>query len=83
MYRVVYLHPLYSVRILMKYTELVESGASTPEIQSYLVDSELVTVTLRLPRTMRDSAKEYAMLNGLNFTSLVKQCLIEKLTKQG
>ena len=30
---------------------------------------------------MRDSAKEYATLNGLNFTSLVKQCLIEKLTK--
>ena len=61
----------------MKYTELVESGASTPEIQSYLVASELVAVTLRLPRTMRASA------NGLNFTSLVTQCLIEKLTKQG
>lgn len=66
----------------MKYTELVESGASTSEIQSFLVDSELVTVTLRLPRTMRDSAKEYATLNGLTFTSLVKQCLIEKLTKR-
>lgn len=67
----------------MSYKELIESGVSTPEMQSYLTDSELVTVTLRLPRTMRDSAKEYAMLNGLNFTSLVKQCLIEKLTKQG
>ena len=66
----------------MGYKDLVESGASTPEMQSYLTDSELVTVTLRLPRTMRDSAKEYATLNGLNFTSLVKQCLIEKLTKK-
>lgn len=64
----------------MKYAELVGSGASTPEIQSFLVNSELVTVTLRLPRTMRDSAKEYATLNGLTFTSLVKQCLIEKLS---
>jgi hypothetical protein len=64
----------------MKYMELIDSGASKPEIQSFLVDSELVTVTLRLPRTMRDSAKEYAMLNGLTFTSLVKQCLIEKLS---
>ena len=63
----------------MKYRELIETGAPTPEIQSYLVDSELVTVTLRLPRTMRDSAKEYAALNGLTFTSLVKQCLIERL----
>ena len=67
----------------MSYKDLVESGASTPEMQSYLTDSELVTVTLRLPRTMRDSAKEYATLNGMNFTTLVKHCLIEKLTKQG
>jgi len=64
----------------MKYSELLDSGASTSELQAYLVDSELVTVTLRLPRTMRESAKEYANLNGLTFTSLVKQCLIEKLT---
>lgn len=66
----------------MDYINLLESGAKTPEIQAYLTDSELVTVTLRLPRTMRDSAKEYAALNGLNFTSLVKQCLIERLTKK-
>lgn len=65
----------------MSYKDLVESGASTSKMQSYLTGSELVTVTLRLPRTMHDSAKEYATLNGLNFTSLVKQCLIERLTK--
>ena len=67
----------------MSYKDLVESGASTPEMQSYLTDSELGMIALRLPRTMRDSAKEYATLNGMNFTTLVKQCLIEKLTKQG
>ena len=66
----------------MSYKDLVEAGASTQEIQSYLTDSELVTVTLRLPRAMRDSAKEYATLNGLNFTSLVKQCLIDRLAKR-
>ena len=59
-----------------------EVFGATSELQAYLVDSELVTVTLRLPRTMRESAKEYANLNGLTFTSLVKQCLIEKLTKK-
>lgn len=66
----------------MSYKDLIESEISVPEMQSYLTDFELVTVTLRLPRTMRDSAKEYATLNGLNFTSLVKQCLIEKLTNK-
>lgn len=65
----------------MSYKDLVESGASVPEMQAYLTDAELVTVTLRLPRTMREAAKEYASLNGLTFTSLVKQCLIERLTR--
>lgn len=82
MYFDVYLQWRYLVGVNMKYSELVESGAPTSELQSYLVDSELVTVTLRLPRTMRESAKEYANLNGLTFTSLVKQCLIERLTEK-
>jgi hypothetical protein len=66
----------------MKYSELLDSGASPTEIQSYLVDSELVSVTIRIPRTLRDSAKEAAALNGLTFTSLLKQCLIERLSKK-
>ncbi|MDO4850831.1 MAG: hypothetical protein Q4A93_03125 [Actinomycetota bacterium] len=66
----------------MKYSELLDSGASPTEIQSYLVDSELVSVTIRIPRTLRDSAKEAAILNGLTFTSLLKQCLIERLSKK-
>lgn len=66
----------------MKYSEQIDSGVSPTKIQSHLVDSELVSVTIRIPRTLRDSAKEYATLNGLNFTSLMKQCLIEKLTQK-
>lgn len=65
----------------MKYTDLLESGASTSEIQTFLVDSELVPVTIRMPRSLRDSAKEAAALSGMNFTSFVKLCMIEKLSK--
>lgn len=65
----------------MKYSELVDSGATPSEIQAFLVDSELVPVTIRIPRTLRDSAKEAASLSGLTFTALVKMCLIEKLSK--
>jgi predicted DNA binding CopG/RHH family protein len=65
----------------MKYSELVDSGATPSEIQTFLVDSELVPVTIRIPRTLRDSAKEAAALSGLTFTSLVKMCLIEKLSE--
>lgn len=67
----------------MKYTELLESGASESEIQAFLVDSELVPVTIRIPRSLRDSAKEAASLSGLTFTSLVKQCMIERLSSRG
>lgn len=67
----------------MKYSELVDSGATASEIQAFLVDSELVPVTIRIPRTLRDSAKEAASLSGLTFTALVKMCLIEKLSKEG
>ncbi|GEM_PF-3757685 len=42
----------------MKHKELIESGALTLEIQSYLADSGLVTVALSLSHTMRDLAKE-------------------------
>ncbi len=66
----------------MKYAELIDSGASPTEIQSYLVDSELVPVTIRIPRTLRDSAKEAASLRGVNFTSFIKGLMIEELSQK-
>ena len=65
----------------MKYSELVDSGATATEIQTYLVGSENVPVTLRLPRNLRDAAKEAAALKGMSLTSFVKMCLIEKLSE--
>lgn len=66
----------------MKYSELVETGASPTEIQSYLRDSELVSVTIRIPRTLRDSAKEASSLKGMNFTSFIKGLMIEELSQK-
>lgn len=66
----------------MKYSELLDSGASPTEIQSYLVDSELVPVTIRIPKNLRDSAKEAASLSGMTFTSFVKRLMIEELSRK-
>lgn len=71
----------YSVRTVMTYSDLIDSGASTTEIRSYLRDSELVSVTIRIPRTLRDSAKEAASLSGINFTSFIRSCMIDRLSK--
>ena len=67
----------------MKYAELLDSGASPTEIQSYLVDSELVPVTIRIPKNLRDSAKEAASLSGLTFPSFIKRLMIEELSRRG
>ena len=64
----------------MKYSELVDSGATPTEIQSVLTDSENVSVTLRMPRSLRDSAKEAASLSGMSLTSYVKMCLFVRLS---
>lgn len=66
----------------MKYAELINSGASPTEIQSFLVDSELVPVTIRIPKNLRDSAKEAASLSGMTFTSFIKRLMIEELSRK-
>lgn len=67
----------------MKYAELLDSGASPTEIQSFLVDSELVPVTIRIPKNLRDAAKEAASLSGMTFTSFIKRLMIEELSQKG
>ena len=64
----------------MKYSQMLDSGATTSEIREFLVDGDNVPVTLRIPKNLRDSAKQAASLSGLTFTSFVKQALIEKLS---
>lgn len=66
----------------MKYAELVDGEAKTGELKSFLVDGENVAVTIRIPKNMRDEAKDAAALSGISFTSLVKMSLIEYLTKK-
>jgi len=67
----------------MTYAELLDSGASPTEVRSYLTDSESVSVTVRMPRTLRDSAKEAAALSGTTFTSYLKGLMIDDLSKRG
>lgn len=67
----------------MKYSELVDNGATPSEARAFLVDGDNVAVTVRIPRNMRDAAKEAAELSGISFTALVKMSLIEHLLKRG
>ena len=65
------------------YTELRARNATTTEIRRHLVDGERVSVTLRIPDTLRDAAKEEAALRGMSFSAFVRTCMIEELSKKG
>ncbi len=65
------------------YTELVESKASETDIRRYLVEGERVSVTLRIPDTLREAAKQEAALRGMSFSAFVRTCMIEELAKRG
>ena len=46
----------------MTYSDLIEHDAGETEIRSYLVNGDVVPVTMRIPANLRDSAKEAASL---------------------
>lgn len=65
------------------YKELIKSNPDETEIRSFLVDGDQVSVTLRIPDTLRDAAKEEAALRGMSFSAFVRTCMIEELAKKG
>ena len=67
----------------MRYSEMLDSGATPRELRSFLVGGDVVPVSMRIPENLRDTAKEAAELSGMSFTSFVKMCLIERLSERG
>lgn len=65
----------------MSYSDLLKAGVGRTELRSYLVDGEVVPVTMRIPSNLRDSAKEAAALRGISFSAFVRSCMIDELAK--
>ena len=65
------------------YAELVDSHASEIEIGRHPVEGKRASMTLRIPETFRDAAKEEAALRGTSFSAFVRTCMIEELAKKG
>lgn len=65
----------------MSYADMVERGVGETELRSYLVDGEIVPITVRIPSHLRDSAKEEASLRGMSFSAFIRSCVIAGLTK--
>ena len=58
---------------------MLNNGATATEIRAFLVSGDNVPLTMRIPKPLRDSMKEAADHEGVSVTSLVKQCMLEKL----
>lgn len=67
----------------MDYADLIDGNITESELKAHLVEGENVAVTVRIPKNMRDVAKQAAELSGMSFTSLVKMSLIEHLAEKG
>lgn len=63
--------------------DLIAKKPSETAIRSYLVEGDQVSVTLRIPDTLRDAAKEEAALRGMSFSAFVRTCMIEELSRKG
>lgn len=66
----------------VNYADLIDGNVTKSELKAYLVEGENVAVTVRIPKNMRDVAKQAAELSGVSFTSLVKMSLIEHLAEK-
>lgn len=65
----------------MKYSELVDSGATEGKLQEYLADGEPIAITLRVPKNLKDAAVEAARLRGVSFSAFIRTCVINELTQ--
>lgn len=65
------------------YKDLIAKKPSETAIRGYLVQGDQVSVTLCIPNTLRNAAKEEAALRGMSFSAFVRTCMIEELSKKG
>ncbi len=66
----------------MKYSDLVESGATETKRQDFLAEGDPTPITLRVPRNLKDAAVEAARLRGVSFSAVVRSCVINELTER-
>ena len=64
----------------MKFSELVDSGASERQLKEFLTDAEPIAITLRVPQTLKDAAAEAARLRGVSFSAFIRNCVINELS---
>lgn len=66
---------------IVDYVELIKNDACATDIQKYLAEGDVTAITIRIPKNLRDAAKEAASMRGMAFSAFVRMCMIEELKK--
>lgn len=64
----------------MGYADMIRNDANSTDIREYLVSGDQTAITIRIPDTLRDAAKEAAALKGTSLSAYVRESLIKELT---
>lgn len=64
----------------MGYADMIRNDANSTDIREYLVSGDQAAITIRIPDTLRDAAKEAAALKGTSLSAYVRESLIKELT---
>ena len=67
----------------MGYSDLIEKGASKQELKEFFAGGGQTAITIRIPANLRDAFKEEAELRGMNFSAMLRMCMIQELSKRG
>lgn len=65
----------------MDYAELLKNDACATDMQKYLAEGDMTAITIRIPKNLRDAAKEAAAMRGMGFSAFLRMCMIKELTK--
>ena len=66
----------------VKYSELVDSGATETELKEQLVGGDMTTITMRIPKNLKEAGAEAVNLRGISFSAFIRMCMIEELVKR-
>lgn len=66
----------------MDYVTLLNNGAGETELQTHLSRGDETTITVRVPKNLKDACADVAAIRGLNMSTYVRSCLIRDLTER-
>lgn len=65
----------------MQYSDMLKSNVDETDMRMLLTTGDQVAVTIRIPESLRDAAKEAAEMRGVSFSAFVRMSMIQELAK--